>query len=174
MEISVSTSKLDKDNVVVTLVYSLFELQEDARDIKRELTDAELQEVIDRVAEGVKCDLDEIVHEEMQEALNMLEDEVADDDDYDNDEDEDDEETYVQQMHVVSFVGGNKKDKDEDYCLYKGKEKNPYMMTHLIKEDGRTMRMVKDGIESKEYRAIYSEFLFFGANNQHFLYFGLI
>lgn len=48
-----------------------------------------------------------------------------------------DEHTYVQQMHVLSFLtkGNDKK----EYTLYKGKEeKHPYMITHLIKEDGRT------------------------------------
>jgi len=50
-----------------------------------------------------------------------------------------DEETYTQQMHVVSFVAGKEKGEYDDYCLIKGKEaKNPYMITHLIKEDGRT------------------------------------
>lgn len=52
---------------------------------------------------------------------------------------EKDEETYVQQMHVVSFVASKEKGKFDDYCLIKGREKkNPYMITHLIKEDGRT------------------------------------
>jgi len=53
-----------------------------------------------------------------------------------------DEKTYVQQMHVVSFVARNKgrKTEYEDFCLYKGKEKkNPYHIAHLIKEDGRTL-----------------------------------
>lgn len=55
---------------------------------------------------------------------------------------ESDETTYVQQMHVVSFVAKSKgrKTEYEDYCLYKGKEaKNPYMISHIIKEDGRTL-----------------------------------
>ena len=47
--------------------------------------------------------------------------------------------TYRQQMHVVSFVQNEKGDYD-DFTLYKGKEKkDPYMLTHLIKEDGRTL-----------------------------------
>lgn len=47
---------------------------------------------------------------------------------------------YTQQMHVVSFVKDNASDKYTDYCLYKGKEKkDPYMITHLIEEDGRTL-----------------------------------
>lgn len=56
---------------------------------------------------------------------------------------EDDDDIFVQQMHIVSFTG--KKDgrsrlsKYDDFTLYKGKEsKDPYMITHLIEEDGRT------------------------------------
>jgi hypothetical protein len=45
---------------------------------------------------------------------------------------------YVQQMHVVSMVVDGQETKD--FTLYKGREKkNPYMITHLIKEDGRTL-----------------------------------
>lgn len=47
--------------------------------------------------------------------------------------------TYRQQMHVVSYAAQDN-GKYEDYTLYKGKEaKDPYMLTHLIKEDGRTL-----------------------------------
>lgn len=50
-----------------------------------------------------------------------------------------DDDVYTQQMHVVSFVGTGKGG-HEDFTLYKGKEaKDPYMITHLIEEDGRTM-----------------------------------
>lgn len=50
-----------------------------------------------------------------------------------------DEKEYVQQMHVISFVAGNEKGSYDDFCLVSGREeKNPYMITHLIKEDGRT------------------------------------
>lgn len=46
--------------------------------------------------------------------------------------------TYRQQMHVVSFTGTGRDFKD--YTLFKGREKkDPYMITHLIKEDGRTL-----------------------------------
>jgi hypothetical protein len=52
--------------------------------------------------------------------------------------------TFVQQMHVVSFVGTAKGRgrsaalQYQDFTLYSGKEaKDPYMITHLIKEDGR-------------------------------------
>ncbi len=51
---------------------------------------------------------------------------------------EKDEDTYQQQMHVLTFL--EKKDKGyDDYSLYSGKEKqDPYIITHLIREDGRT------------------------------------
>src|SRR3990167_9546822 len=54
---------------------------------------------------------------------------------------EEDEDKYSQQMHVIAFT--EKKDKSEgeyeDYCLAKGKEsKDPFLLTHLIEEDGRT------------------------------------
>lgn len=47
--------------------------------------------------------------------------------------------TYRQQMHVVSFVQTDNGE-TEDFTLFRGKEKkDPYMITHLIKEDGRTL-----------------------------------
>lgn len=52
---------------------------------------------------------------------------------------EKDENEYVQQMHMISFVGDGKGNYD-DFTLFKGREKkNPYMITHLIEEDGRVM-----------------------------------
>jgi hypothetical protein len=60
-------------------------------------------------------------------------------------DDEDDEDEYVQQMHIVCFIqskemDNNGKYRTEDFTLYRGKEaKSPYMLTHLIPEDGRTM-----------------------------------
>lgn len=55
-------------------------------------------------------------------------------------ENENDCETFVQQMHVMSFVKGDKKGDYQDFTLLKGKEsKDPYMITHLIKEDGRSL-----------------------------------
>lgn len=54
-------------------------------------------------------------------------------------ENEEDEDTYVQQMHVISFVKSQESDEYDDFCLLKGREsKDPYMITHLIKEDGRS------------------------------------
>lgn len=50
-----------------------------------------------------------------------------------------DENEYVQQMHVISYVGNGKGEFD-DFTLVSGREKkNPYMITHLIEEDGRVM-----------------------------------
>ena len=52
---------------------------------------------------------------------------------------ESDDDIFVQKMHVISFIAGKNKGEFDDFTLYKGKEsKNPYMITHLIKEDGRT------------------------------------
>jgi hypothetical protein len=54
-------------------------------------------------------------------------------------DDEDDEDTYQQMMIVYSF-SKNKDGDFEDYFLYRGKEeKNPYMLTHLLEEDGKTL-----------------------------------
>ena len=52
---------------------------------------------------------------------------------------EEDCEEYTQQMQVVSYVKTGRGDDDyADFCLLKGREaKDPYMITHLIKEDGR-------------------------------------
>lgn len=50
---------------------------------------------------------------------------------------DDDADNYVQQMHVISFVA-MKKGEYQDFTLACGQEKkDPYMITHLIKEDGR-------------------------------------
>ena len=48
---------------------------------------------------------------------------------------------YVNQMHVISFYGsGAKQDEWDDFTLYKGKEAgDPYMISSLIEEDGRTL-----------------------------------
>lgn len=54
-------------------------------------------------------------------------------------EKESDDEEYVQQMHVISFVANKDGDYD-DFTLIKGREdKDPYMITHLIEEDGRSL-----------------------------------
>lgn len=53
---------------------------------------------------------------------------------------EEDEDTFVQQMHVLSFVNtqtdGRKKGDWEDFTLFKGKEaKDPYKLTSLLPSD---------------------------------------
>lgn len=51
-----------------------------------------------------------------------------------------DADEFVQQMHVVSFVGTKGTNDFDDFTLVSGREsKDPYMITHLIKEDGRTL-----------------------------------
>lgn len=51
-----------------------------------------------------------------------------------------DDKIFIQQMHVVSFVAKkDKKDEFDEFTLACGREaQDPYMITHLIKEDGRT------------------------------------
>lgn len=54
-------------------------------------------------------------------------------------ENENDQTRYVQQMHVISYVNSQESDEYNDFCLLKGREeKDPYMITHLIKEEGRS------------------------------------
>lgn len=53
---------------------------------------------------------------------------------------EGDDGIYFQQMHVISFVKNKETDTYDDFTLFSGKEKkDPYMITHLIEEDGRTL-----------------------------------
>jgi hypothetical protein len=50
---------------------------------------------------------------------------------------EEDENEYVQQMHVISYLQGESGDYT-DFTLISGREeKDPYMITHLIEEEGR-------------------------------------
>lgn len=51
---------------------------------------------------------------------------------------ESDSDIYVQQVHIVSFNVTETGDY-VDYTLYKGQEKNPYHIAHLIPEEGRVM-----------------------------------
>ena len=51
-----------------------------------------------------------------------------------------DDDTYTQQMHVVSFVQGNGTNDFDNFTLISGHEaRDPYMISHLIEEDGRSM-----------------------------------
>lgn len=52
---------------------------------------------------------------------------------------EKDEYTFVQQMHVISFVEGKQRGEFDDFTLVSGREENPYMITHLIEEDDQTL-----------------------------------
>jgi hypothetical protein len=46
---------------------------------------------------------------------------------------ESDQDTYVQQMHVISFVASKEEGRFDDFTLYSGREaKDPYMLTSLI------------------------------------------
>ena len=56
------------------------------------------------------------------------------------DPEEDDWKTYRQQMHIFSFVKDKTTKEFQDFSLYSGVEKqDPYLLTHLIKEEGRVM-----------------------------------
>jgi len=46
---------------------------------------------------------------------------------------------FVQQVHICSFVSTETSGEYLDFTLYSGREDDPYMLTHLIKEDGRVM-----------------------------------
>lgn len=53
-----------------------------------------------------------------------------------------DDEEYVQQMQILSFVASKERGKFDDFILYAGEEKeDPYIITHLIEEDGQTLSM---------------------------------
>jgi hypothetical protein len=53
-----------------------------------------------------------------------------------------DDDTFIQQMHVISYVASKEEGKFDDFTLVSGQEKkDPYMITHLIKEDGQTLSM---------------------------------
>ena len=53
---------------------------------------------------------------------------------------EEDGDTYVQQMHVISFIAGKEKGEFDDFTLVSGSEdRDPYMITHLIHRDGQTL-----------------------------------
>ncbi len=67
---------------------------------------------------------------------------------------ESDDTTFVQQMHIVSFVGKRtgRKVEYQDFTLYAGQEaEDPYMIAHLIKEEGRTLAIgaVESAFESQ-------------------------
>lgn len=75
---------------------------------------------------------------EVYEAHGLLEDELLKDE-----PDltlEPDEVTYVQQMHAIGYCVGENDGEYQDFTLYCGKEAlDPYEITHLIEEDGRTL-----------------------------------
>lgn len=52
---------------------------------------------------------------------------------------DEDDDIFIQQIHHVSYLGsGNEGDGYENFTLYCGKEKDPYLMTHLLEEEGRS------------------------------------
>lgn len=45
-----------------------------------------------------------------------------------------DDDTYVEQIHVISYVESKEESEYEDFTLYAGREKNPYILTALLPE----------------------------------------
>lgn len=64
-----------------------------------------------------------------------------------------DDDTYVQQMHVVSFIASDKQGEYDEFTLYRGREeKDPYMLTSLIQSDDGSISLdgsVKNLFESQ-------------------------
>lgn len=94
--------------------------------IEQLLTARETRKNLDKQTKDNKADYIEVYELHGEFPLSWLTD------------NESDEETYVQQVHMISKIK-DKDDKDVTFSLYSGREKNPYMITHLIKEDGRVM-----------------------------------
>lgn len=103
------------------------------------------QKVVDELLEGklsTRKTLDKSIKDTKDDFIELYEvhgelDERLLDEEPDQ-EVEDKDIKYRQQMHVVAYLQDGKEYKD--FCLYKGKEKkSPYMLTHLIEEDGRTL-----------------------------------
>ncbi len=111
------------------------------QDLVEKLIDAKSsREVIGGQKKDTKADYIKIYEVHGELPLSYLTDE------------KEDEKTYVQQMHVVSFVAGKESKDYEDFTLYSGKEKqNPYMITHLLETEGYTLGMgaVKSLFESQ-------------------------
>ena len=93
-----------------------------------------------------------------------------------------DDNTYVDQMQVVSFVASKENGKFDDFVLFKGKEKRcPYMISHLIEEDGRTQGigavehlfdaqwMVNHSVKSIKDQLDLASKLFFQTSDGNFL-----
>lgn len=80
-----------------------------------------------------KADYIEIyeLHGEFSKAMLKDEDDVMDSD----------VEEFVQQVHICSFTESvtDGESNYNDYTLYRGQEKNPYHIAHLIKQDGRSL-----------------------------------
>lgn len=87
------------------------------------------RKTLDHASQDTQSDFIEIyeVHGELEAEL------LSDDPDFAAEDDK-----FIQQMHVISYVEDGEDYKD--FCLYKGKERrDPYVITHLIEEDGRTL-----------------------------------
>lgn len=108
--------------------------QYDQQQVSELIEAKQTRRTLDRLQQDLMNDFIELyeVHGELDSRL------LEDNPDENLDEDQI---TYRQQMHVISFIGSDDdKEGFRDFTLYRGKEANdPYMITHLIEEDGRTL-----------------------------------
>ena len=106
--------------------------------VKQLIDNASPRETMDNVQKDNKSEYIEVYEVHGELPLSLLKQVKGED------VEEEDDDTFIQQMHAVSFVAKRVPDIDEEYfdeyTLYAGKEaKSPYMITHLIPEDGRTL-----------------------------------
>ncbi len=124
---------IDFDNDVVIEVLELTPAQLKMRKgydktmVKNLLDALTVRKTMDRQNRDTKAEFVKVYEVHGKIALSYLTGKASDDDE------------FVQQMHVISYVEGKNEGEYDDFTLVSGKEKkNPYMITHLIKEDGRT------------------------------------
>lgn len=130
----VDTVEFDNDVVIEVLEYTPAQLKMQKaydQELVDQLLDAvSVRQTLDKQNKDTKSDFIKVYEVHGNIAKSYLTGNAEDDDE------------FVQQMHVVSFVESKEDGKFDDFTLVSGKEKkNPYMITHLIKEDGRTQAM---------------------------------
>lgn len=111
----------------------LRKIKEYDQDVVSALIDAiTTRKTLDKQQQDIELDFIELyeVHGELDERLLEKEPDMSIDQK---------DIVYREQMHVLSYLSDGEGEY-LDFCLYKGKEKrDPYMITHLIEEDGRTL-----------------------------------
>lgn len=127
----VDSVNFDNDVVIEVLEYTPAQLKSkkgyDQDMVDNLLESLEVRRTMDKRNKDTKAEFIKVYEVHGEIALSYLTGNAKDD--Y----------TFVQQMHAISFVESKQKGKFDDFTLVAGKEKkNPYMISHLIKEDGRT------------------------------------